>query len=95
MQKRYSSQSLEFIKGDVITNSQAAAAGLRVQDIIIEINGTNVTGMSHHQVVQRLRAGGASTRLIVVDAKNKLSTIYWYIFGYISHFNNVTHYIKN
>ena len=74
MQKRYSSQSLEFIKGDVIANSPAVAAGLRVQDIIIEINGTNVTGMSHHQVVQKLRAGGASTRLIVVDANNKVST---------------------
>ena len=30
--------------------------------------------MSYHQVVQRLRAGGASTRLIVVDANNKVST---------------------
>ena len=47
--------------------SPAAAAGLKKGDIIIEINGVNVTRENHSQIVARIKASGDSTVLLVAD----------------------------
>ena len=41
--------NLIMIEGNVDENSPAAAAGLKTGDIIIEINGVNVTRENHGQ----------------------------------------------
>lgn len=53
--------------GKVDENSPAAAAGLKAQDIIIEINGINVTRENHKQIVERIKSSGDSTTFLVVD----------------------------
>jgi len=57
--------------GKVDENSPAAAAGLKAQDIIIEINGINVTRENHKQIVERIKSSGDSTRFLVVDEQCK------------------------
>ncbi|XP_064151446.1 Na(+)/H(+) exchange regulatory cofactor NHE-RF2 isoform X2 [Loxodonta africana] len=47
--------------------SPAEAAALRAGDRLIEVNGVNVEGETHHQVVQRIKAVEGQTQLLVVD----------------------------
>ena len=56
----------QFI-GKVDEGSPAAAAGLRDDDRIVEVNGSNVTLESHQQVVERIRAVHDEVSLLVVD----------------------------
>ena len=53
-------------------NSPAAAAGLMKGDIIIEINGVNVTRENHYQVMNRIKASGNSTVFLVRDKEGKV-----------------------
>ena len=54
--------------------SPAEAAGLRPKDLIIEVNGINVTRENHKQVVERIRASGDSTTFLVADQQCKVTT---------------------
>ncbi|XP_071768425.2 Na(+)/H(+) exchange regulatory cofactor NHE-RF2 [Centroberyx gerrardi] len=47
--------------------SPADRAGLRPQDRLIEVNGVNIEGMRHAEVVAFIKNGGDETRLLVVD----------------------------
>ena len=47
--------------------SPAAAAGLKEGDILIEVNGVNVTGANHAQIVYRIKASGDWAVLLVAD----------------------------
>ncbi|XP_028979518.2 Na(+)/H(+) exchange regulatory cofactor NHE-RF2 isoform X1 [Esox lucius] len=47
--------------------SPADRAGLRPQDRLIEVNGVNIEGMRHAEVVAFIKSGGDETRLLVVD----------------------------
>ena len=58
----------QFI-GKVDPGSPAEAAGLKEQDRIIEVNGTNIGNENHQQVVQRIKSVPDETRLLVVDAE--------------------------
>ncbi|XP_061604877.1 Na(+)/H(+) exchange regulatory cofactor NHE-RF2 isoform X1 [Phyllopteryx taeniolatus] len=49
------------------TSSPADQAGLRPQDRIIEVNGVNIEGMRHSEVVAFIKKGGDETWLLVVD----------------------------
>merc|ERR1711963_991348 len=57
--------------GKVDPGSPAQAAGLKPRDIIIEINGTNVTRETHKQIVERIKSSGESTTFLVVDQECK------------------------
>jgi len=56
----------QFI-GRIDANSPAEAGGLKDGDRIIEVNGDNVEDDSHQQVIQRIKAGGDETRMLVLD----------------------------
>ena len=62
-----------LFKGKVDEKSPAAAAGLKAQDIIIEINGINVTRENHKQIVERIKSSGDSTTFLVVDEGCKVN----------------------
>ncbi|XP_018527585.1 Na(+)/H(+) exchange regulatory cofactor NHE-RF2 [Lates calcarifer] len=47
--------------------SPADRAGLRPQDRLIEVNGVNIEGMRHAEVVAFIKKGGDETWLLVVD----------------------------
>ncbi|XP_076844861.1 Na(+)/H(+) exchange regulatory cofactor NHE-RF2 [Brachyhypopomus gauderio] len=47
--------------------SPADRAGLRPQDRLIEVNGVNIEGMRHAEVVAFIKRGGDETQLLVVD----------------------------
>ncbi|KAA0721868.1 Na(+)/H(+) exchange regulatory cofactor NHE-RF2 [Triplophysa tibetana] len=47
--------------------SPADLSGLRSGDRVVEVNGENVEGETHHQVVQRILQVDHRTRLLVVD----------------------------
>uniref|UniRef100_A0A3P9L1Q7 Na(+)/H(+) exchange regulatory cofactor NHE-RF n=1 Tax=Oryzias latipes TaxID=8090 RepID=A0A3P9L1Q7_ORYLA len=47
--------------------SPADRAGLRPQDRLIEVNGVNIEGMRHAEVVAFIKKGGDQTWLLVVD----------------------------
>ncbi|KAI5619124.1 Na(+)/H(+) exchange regulatory cofactor NHE-RF2-like [Silurus asotus] len=47
--------------------SPADRAGLRPQDRLIEVNGVNIEGMRHTEVVAFIKRGGNETHLLVVD----------------------------
>ena len=56
----------QFI-GQIDANSPAEAGGLKDGDRIIEVNGDNVEDDAHQQVIQRIKAGGNETRMLVLD----------------------------
>ena len=60
------------VTGTVEAGSPAEAAGLRSNDLIIEVNGINVTRENHKQVVERIRASGDSTTFLVADQQCKV-----------------------
>ncbi|CAJ1076718.1 Na(+)/H(+) exchange regulatory cofactor NHE-RF2 isoform X2 [Xyrichtys novacula] len=47
--------------------SPADHAGLRPQDRLVEVNGVNIEGMRHAEVVSFIKRGGEETWLLVVD----------------------------
>ncbi|MED6245379.1 hypothetical protein ATANTOWER_002380, partial [Ataeniobius toweri] len=47
--------------------SPAERAGLRPQDRLVEVNGVNIEGMRHTEVVAFIKKGGDETWLLVVD----------------------------
>ncbi|KAK9534955.1 hypothetical protein VZT92_007368 [Zoarces viviparus] len=49
--------------------SPADHAGLRPQDRLIEVNGVNIEGMRHAEVVAFIKKGGDETWLLVVDSE--------------------------
>ncbi|XP_052226478.1 Na(+)/H(+) exchange regulatory cofactor NHE-RF1-like isoform X2 [Dreissena polymorpha] len=53
--------------GLVDANSPAEDAGLKKGDRIIEVNGDNIEDVSHQQVIQKIKAGGEETIMLVVD----------------------------
>lgn len=53
--------------GLVDANSPAEDADLRKGDRIIEVNGENIEDVAHAQVIQKIKAGGDETILLVVD----------------------------
>merc|ERR1712066_209558 len=57
--------------GGVDEKSPAAAAGLKKGDIIIEINGVNITRENHAQIVARIKASGDCTLFLVADRECK------------------------
>ncbi|XP_037546648.1 Na(+)/H(+) exchange regulatory cofactor NHE-RF1 [Nematolebias whitei] len=60
----------QFIRA-VDEDSPAQRAGLRPQDKIIQVNGVSVVDMQHSEVVAAIKAGGAETKLLVVDAETE------------------------
>lgn len=50
-----------------VTGSPASEAGLKAGDRLIEVDGINIERETHKQVVERIRAGGKMTTLLVVD----------------------------
>jgi len=56
--------------GHVDEGSPAEAGGLRKEDRIVEVNGTNICNENHQQVVTRIRNGGNSVILLVVDKES-------------------------
>lgn len=74
---RWGTNSLPFLfKGQFIgkvdPGSAAEAAGLRLGDRIIEVNGHNVTEESHREVVQRIKSVPNETKLLVIDPSGQL-----------------------
>lgn len=53
--------------GKIDDNSPAQDAGLREHDRIIEVNGVNIENETHAEAINRIRAGGEETKLLVVD----------------------------
>ncbi|XP_063171029.1 Na(+)/H(+) exchange regulatory cofactor NHE-RF2 [Candoia aspera] len=56
----------QFIRS-VDPDSPASRAGLRPQDKLIEVNGINVEGMKHSEVVAHIKSKENEARLLVVD----------------------------
>ncbi|XP_078520980.1 Na(+)/H(+) exchange regulatory cofactor NHE-RF2 isoform X2 [Lissotriton helveticus] len=56
----------QFIRS-VDPGSPAARAGLQQQDKIVEVNGQNVEGMKHSEVVSNIKSQEDETTLLVVD----------------------------
>ena len=54
--------------GKVDDGSPAEAAGLRLNDRIVEVNGCSVDGKSHAEVVSAIKSVVGQVRLLVVDA---------------------------
>ncbi|XP_038675563.1 Na(+)/H(+) exchange regulatory cofactor NHE-RF2 [Scyliorhinus canicula] len=48
-------------------DSCAAKAGLRAQDRVVEVNGVNIEGKKHSEVVAWIKASEEEARLLVVD----------------------------
>ncbi|XP_075529154.1 uncharacterized protein LOC142560739 isoform X1 [Dermacentor variabilis] len=59
-------RKLQYV-GAVDPGSPAEAAGLRANDTIVEVNGVNVEGANHRDIVERIKAVPNETRLLVVD----------------------------
>jgi len=55
--------------GKVDKDSPADLAGLKANDRILEVNGTNISNENHKQVVQRIKDIPNETKLLVIDEK--------------------------
>ncbi|KAL0281445.1 UNVERIFIED_CONTAM: hypothetical protein PYX00_002429 [Menopon gallinae] len=62
-------KSAQYI-GKVDEGSPAQAAGLKEGDRIIEVNGINVTGDDHKQVVSKIKQNPKEAKLLVVDKES-------------------------
>ncbi|XP_074540588.1 Na(+)/H(+) exchange regulatory cofactor NHE-RF2 isoform X2 [Halichoeres trimaculatus] len=56
----------QFVRS-VDPGSAAERADLRSGDKLVEVNGANIEGLRHSEVVALIRAGGQEVRLLVVD----------------------------
>ncbi|XP_071361401.1 Na(+)/H(+) exchange regulatory cofactor NHE-RF2 [Trachinotus anak] len=56
----------QFVRS-VDPGSAAESADIRPGDRLVEVNGVNVEGLRHSEVVALIRAGGEEVRLLVVD----------------------------
>lgn len=52
---------------EVIPGGVAHKAGVKVNDRLLEVNGENVEGFSHDQVVDKIRLAGSSVMFLLVD----------------------------
>lgn len=65
----------------VVPGSVAHNAGLSNNDRLVELNGENIEGLSHNQLVEKIKKAGSSLMFLVVDEntdeyyKNKSKTI--------------------
>lgn len=57
-----------FVK-DIDRGSPAERVGLRDMDRLVAVNGDGVDGLSHEQVVERIRQCGDRCSLLVVDTE--------------------------
>ncbi|XP_025086044.1 Na(+)/H(+) exchange regulatory cofactor NHE-RF1-like isoform X3 [Pomacea canaliculata] len=53
--------------GSIDPNSPAETGGLRENDRIIEVNGENIESLAHSAVIQKIKAGGDKTSMLVAD----------------------------
>lgn len=53
--------------GSVDPDSPAETGGLKENDRIIEVNGENIEAQTHSVVIQKIKAGGDRTTMLVVD----------------------------
>ncbi|XP_056227826.1 Na(+)/H(+) exchange regulatory cofactor NHE-RF2 [Seriola aureovittata] len=56
----------QFVRS-VDPGSAAESADIRPGDRLVEVNGVNIDGLRHSEVVALIRAGGEEVRLLVVD----------------------------
>ncbi|XP_031145009.1 Na(+)/H(+) exchange regulatory cofactor NHE-RF2 [Sander lucioperca] len=56
----------QFVRS-VDPGSAAVSADIRPGDRLVEVNGVNIEGLRHSEVVLLIRAGGEEVRLLVVD----------------------------
>ncbi|XP_060116877.1 Na(+)/H(+) exchange regulatory cofactor NHE-RF2 isoform X2 [Heteronotia binoei] len=56
----------QFIRS-VDPDSPASKAGLKAQDKLVEVNGINVEGMKHSEVVAHIKSKESEAKLLVVD----------------------------
>ncbi|XP_076584925.1 NHERF family PDZ scaffold protein 2 [Chaetodon auriga] len=56
----------QFVRS-VDPGSAAESADIRAGDRLVEVNGVNIEGLRHSEVVALIRAGGEEVRLLVVD----------------------------
>ncbi|XP_073327801.1 Na(+)/H(+) exchange regulatory cofactor NHE-RF2 [Pagrus major] len=56
----------QFVRS-VDPDSAAESADIRPGDRLVEVNGVNIEGLRHSEVVALIRAGGEEVRLLVVD----------------------------
>ncbi|XP_070837452.1 Na(+)/H(+) exchange regulatory cofactor NHE-RF2 [Chaetodon trifascialis] len=56
----------QFVRS-VDPGSAAESADIRAGDRLVEVNGMNIEGLRHSEVVALIRAGGEEVRLLVVD----------------------------
>lgn len=52
---------------DIDSDSPAAKAGLRDNDILVAVNGEPIEALDHEAVVEKIRQSGENTTLLVVD----------------------------
>ncbi|XP_078483744.1 sorting nexin-27-like [Ciona intestinalis] len=55
----------------ILENGSAEMAGVRPGDRILEVNGENVEGSTHRQVVELIKAGGNELRMTVISVPAK------------------------
>lgn len=54
---------------EVIQGGVADRAGVKVNDRLLEVNGENVEGSTHDEVVDKIKLAGSSIMFLLVDAE--------------------------
>lgn len=52
---------------DIDSDSPAAKAGLRDNDILVAVNGEPIEALDHEAVVEKIKQSGENATLLVVD----------------------------
>lgn len=64
--------SVHLILGKLIPGSPAEKSGeLKIGDLIVAVNGINIIGMSHGQVVNIIKESGLQVQLTIENASEK------------------------